>query len=571
MTRTRTTRATSLPTLALLAALPLLILACAEPPAPSPAPRAVAVTPAPAPADEPAPVVAEAPRPGQEEVADEIEGDEESSGGEEPAWADRLRALCKEIDKPKEVERGTAGADAWKNKLAVSVEDVRVFSPDFGRWTLHAVSASNMVQSIRRRGASYGIGMTVEVENKSDEVLTGDDVYAWATFSAEAGNRVCFAAARAERSWDPFAGKEKAGGWVQDRDPSEQPLRPGERKRYVVYAGDCLPRLFREAGPTKISIDVYLRFRTMAGEAVIVGPMASFERPGGLLRGMPVAAAAQNVLRLTKKAPESARALYMVGDHVLIAQEKSTSWVPLHDLGGFTPDSPPALADLPATSAPYRQTFGSLTVSVGGWKVEGWRTLNGDVAKGHRRMTADVELSIDTVAVQAALTAAVDEARNQVKAAEADAAKADAAAAAAGEAAAAAKGTDGFKDAKAAAGNAKKAAGAAKKAVKSAQSSLGKAEKALKSGVSAFLKTEAKAIDCGSFRVDVGRTVLRPERGSVDAGACKALIAGESVIGQITFDLERWDVPFTFTWTGSDRVLRVHSVASAALAAIPKD
>ena len=88
---------------------------------------------------------------------------------------------------------------------------------------------------------------------------------------------------------------------------------------------------------------------------------------------------------------------------------------------------------------------------------------------------------------------------------------------------AAAKGTDGAADAKASVKAAWEAK-AAKKALKTAEKGQKKAGKAMGGGVSKFLKTQAKAVDCGSFKIDVCRSQVKAFKGSMGKKQCKAIL-----------------------------------------------
>jgi len=497
---------------------------------------------------------------------------EAQGAGPEEAWVGRLRKVCEDIAAPeKRTTRHTEGWEKWKPLIDLDVKDLRFYSPQFGKWTLAKVDKPDKTGKVRARGPFFGFGLTVEVENKSDQVLQGDNIYVWVTFKSKTGERVCFADSGASRSWNPFAKKGK-GAWSKEKAFSEWPLRPREVKRYTVTRTSCFTQLFVETEPTEIKAEVYMRFRPLGSDTVIAGPLQTFDRAGALLRGAPLAGSAGIQKVKTKKGPIPARALYTAGDRVLVLGDKKSGWIPIDKLAGVTPDSPLKTEALPATTAPFEKTYGSLTVKIDNWRTSGWRKHAGKLKQGHKMLTGDVEISVDTSSITAALQAAVDSSAAVVAAAEADVAAKSAALVGAEAALQGAAGTEAegaFKEAVKAAKGELKAAG---KAVKVAQKGASAAAKALAGGVSKFLKTQAKSVNCGSFKVDVGRKNLKQAKSStLNKKTCKPLLAGETVKGTINFDLERWDLPFMVSFQGAGKVLQSHRIASGALAKILKD
>ena len=536
-------------TISLLAAIGLLLtVACQNNERPD-APRPVVVT-----AEAAAP--AEMPAPGAELAA--------------PPWVGKVIQLCEEVKKPERKERTTEGWQVWQDRIDVKVKDFRLYSPLFRNWVLAKVDDDAKTTKIKHRGPFFGYGMTVEVTNNSDQVLLGDTVYVWATFTSKTGERVCFAKASEERAWNPFANKGE-GGWVREKEYSEWPLRPTERKRYNVAADDCFAAMFLETELTNVKVEAYVGFRPMGAEAVVMGPVATFDRPGALLRGLPVAEASRTLQRVTRKGLSAVTGLLSVGSHVLVSAEKKVEWIGAGEILGLGPNNPIQTTTLPATAPAFTKTYGSLSLRISDWKVQNWIELGGKLKQGHKLLTAQVDISVDTSKVTAELEAAVNAASAALATAESTYGLKSQAADQAKEAEKAAKGTEGYAEAKAAAKAAKAEAKTAKKALKSAQKVMKSAQKALGKGVSGFLKAQAKAVDCGSFQVDVGRKALKPTKDSFGSKTCKALTAGVPVSGRLAFDLERWDMPFVLKWKGPGKAYVTHVIASQALARIPKE
>ena len=494
----------------------------------------------------------------------------EQGGDVDPAWLKHLRRVCDEVTSPEERKtRHTDGWETYKDKIAVKVSDLRIWSPVFGKWSLTKIDADKTA-GVTHRGPYYGYGLTVELENKSDQVLDADNVYVWATFKSKAGERTCFADARDSRSWNPFA-RKGAGDWVRETEYPEWPLRPGERKRYTVNRPVCFESLWAESEPTEVTVDVYARFNPLGKDMVIAGPLASFKRPGDLLRGVPLGGSDQIVQRIDGKALKAVRALYMAGDQVLTLDDKKATWIPQDQLQGLTPEKPPVFEAMPKSPEAYKKGFGSLTLTIGAWKVAGWRTLAGAVKSGRKLVSANVGISVDTASVKSTLEAAVTAAQGKVAETSGDVTAKEAAATVADGALASAAGTDGEAAAKEAAAKAKADLKAAQAAQKDAAKALAAAEKAMTGGVADFLKTQAKAVDCGSFRLEVGRASLKPFKGSFGAAECKALLGGAPANGTISFELERWDMPFALTWAGTGGALQSLRTASQELGGVQKE
>ena len=502
--------------------------------------------------------------------ADPVDGLQGASN--EPAWTPRLRQLCKEVAAPEErdsSERATKNSDQWKGKLDLKVTDFHIYSPTFKKWTLEKVDNRLKLARVRGKGW-YGFGLAVEMANNSDQVLTGDNIYVWATFKSKAGKRFCFADAVANRSYNPYAKKGK-GAWVKEREFSEWPLRPKEKKRYTITRSSCLSQMFTEAEPSEIEFEIYARFRPLGGDAVVVGPMKTIKRSGGLLRGLPIAASSR-VQKLSKgKKVQAVTALFAAADHVLVAQGKKSKWVPAALLRGNRPDNPPKTDELPADTAVYEKKFGALTLKISDWDTESWRKYSGKIKQGHKMVNAKVAVTVDTSSVENQLDAALKVANDALTTAQTDLATKEPAVETAKTALDVAKGTDGEAAAKDGLKAAKDALKAAKGAVKGAQKAVKSAEKAKAGGVKKFLKTQVKAVNCGSFRLDNGRKALKPAKGSFGKKDCKGLLNGEPVSGTLSFDLGRWDMPFMLSWKGQGGLLQTHNIASQKLATILKD
>ncbi|MFT7623340.1 MAG: hypothetical protein ACI9WU_002523 [Myxococcota bacterium] len=502
------------------------------------------------------------------EVAEALPG-----AGDDPSWMPRLRRVCEEVQEPeKRTTRHTEGWEAWQSKLDIQVKDLRLFSPSFSKWTVSSVGNEAKVDKVRARGPFYGYGLTVEVENKSDQVLSGDNIYVWVTYKSKTGERVCFADATANRSFNPFA-KPKKSPWIKEKEFSEWPLRPNERKRYTVVRTSCFNSIFVETEPTEVTVEVYMRFRPLGGDKVIAGPLKTYKRDGELLRGMPLADQNKTRMLRARKAPVPVRALFTAADHVLVVADKKSKWVPFHNLVGVTPDSPLETVALPATPKDFSQQYGNLTLKIDNWGVSGWRDYAGLLKQGHKLLTADVEISVDTSSITQALQTTLNSANELVAAAQADVAAKEAGVSAAETVAASVAGTEAEAGAKAGIKAAKASLKTAQKALKAAAKGQKAATKSMAGGVSKFLKVQAKAIGCGSFKVDVGRGAAKPHKklSTLTKKSCKPLLAGQTVKGKLAFDLSRWDLPFMVSWTGPGKTVQTHSIASKALAKILKD
>ncbi|MFT5429428.1 MAG: hypothetical protein ACI9OJ_000099 [Myxococcota bacterium] len=502
-----------------------------------------------------------------------IETAQGAESGKDPVWLPRLQRVCKDLAEPSDrTTRNTDGWDAWKSKVDLSVRDLHVFSPQFKTWSLAKVDDATKLSKVKHKGPYYGFGLTVELENKSDSVLDGDNIYVWATFKSKGGERVCFSDASAQRSWNPFAKKGK-GAWIKEKDYSEWPLRPSERKRYTITRTSCMTALFTETDVESVKIEVYARFRPLGNDVVIAGPLATFERSGEMLRGVPVAAASatQRIFRGTKKAPIPVQALYKAGDHVLVLEDKKARWVPEAVLMGTGPNKPLKSEPLPAATPAFDKSWGQLTMKVDNWRVDGWRKFDGKLKQGHKLISADVEISVDTSSVTSTLEAAVTTAQTAVTDATAELTAKEAGVTAADAGATAVAGTEGEATAKDAVKAAKAAAKGAKAILKGAAKNLKNAQKAMGGGVSKFLKEQAKAVNCGSFKLEVGRAQLKPFKGSMGKKECKAILGGETVKGTVSFDAARWDMPFALTWQGTGKSVQSYRIASKAVGAIPKD
>jgi len=483
----------------------------------------------------------------------------------------RLRSVCRDVEAPESrSKRTTEGSDKWKSKLKVVIKDFRLYSPNFKKWTLRKVDNSYKTGKVRHRGPFFGFGLTVEVTNQSSEVLGSDSVYVWATFQSKTGKRVCYAAADASRSWNPFANKG-LGGWAKEKEFSEWPFRPKERKRYTITRSSCPVQMFLETDPTDVEVEVYASFRPLGAERVVTGPLTTLKRTGSLLRGVPMAGSSKIQQRITRKGVKAVQALYMMGDHVLIAEDKKTLWIPTDELAGNSPTKIPETEALPSTSASLTKTLGSLKLVINNWRVENWQKHAGKLKQGHKMVRADVAISIDSSSVQSQLQGAVEAAQQNVSSLRETVSVQQTTQMTQESMLAAMKGTDGEAAAKEAVKQAKKAVKTAQKALKQGGKALKKAEKNMGGGVSSFLKTQAKGVDCGSFKLDVGRKQLKPFKGSMGKKDCKQLLGGMSVKGTISFDLERWDMPFLLSWQRTGGGVDSHRVASQALGTILKD
>ena len=512
----------------------------------------------------------------QRQERDSIAQNESQQGGDGVAISDQtvkdLRKVCRDIEEP--TSRATRHTDGWekyKDNVKLTVKDFRLYSPYFKKWTLQKIDNPDKSGKVRHGGPYYGFGLTVEVENTGDEVLSGDNVYVWATFKSKTGERVCFGDAEANRSWNPFA-KKGVGAWSKEKEYSEWPLRPQETKRYTVSRGSCFSSLFIETELTDVEVEVYSRFRPLGGDMVIAGPLKTFKRKGNLLRGVPLAGSAAIQRVKTKKGDIPARALYAAGDHVLVVGDKKSGWLPIASLAGVGPDSPLETDELPSKTKDYDKTTGALTLKIDGWKVESWRKYNGKLKQGHKMLSANVSISVDTSSVTAQLEASVAAAQTLQTNASVDLTTKETGLTVALASATAAAGTDGEAAAKAAIKAAKADIKTAKKALKNADKGLKGAQKAMGGGISKFLKEQIKAVGCGSFKVDVGRGKLKMHKDStLNKKTCKPLASGESVTGRVRFDLQRWDLPFVLSWVGTGKALQTHRIASGNLAKILKD
>jgi len=494
-----------------------------------------------------------------------------SGGDMNDEWLGRLRTVCRDIEAPETRKtRKTAGSAVWKDKLKLVVKDFRLYSPNFKKWTLRRVDNSYKSGSIRHRGPFYGFGLTVEVTNNSAQVLNGDSVYVWATFKSKTGERVCYAAADASRSWNPFA-KKGLGAWEKEREFSEWPLRPGERKRYTVSRTSCPVQMFLESEPTDVSVEVYSSFRPLGGDRVVSGPMATLNREGALLRGLPLADSSKIQQRIGRKGISAVNALYAAGDHVLIAESKKVSWIPIDELSGTSPTNPIKTESLPAMTAAYSKKYGNLSLQIDNWRTEGWKSHAGKVKQGHKVVKADVSIQIDASSVQQQLTNAVEAAQQQIVMLQQAQTEKQAAVEIAKTMLLAVKGTDGASAAKQALKAAKSDLKNSGKVLKRGQKALKAAEKAMGGGLGSFLKTQSKAVNCGSFKLNVGRKQLSPMKKSFGKKECAALMGGLPVQGTVSFDLERWDMPFVLTWKSTGGGLETYRVASQAMGNIPKD
>ena len=191
--------------------------------------------------------------------------------------------------------------------------------------------------------------------------------------------------------------------------------------------------------------------------------------------------------------------------------------------------------------------------------------------QGHKVVKADVSVSIDSSSVQQQLTKAVETAQSQLVSLQQAHTEKQAALEIGKTMLVAAKGTEGEGPAKAAVKEAQVELKQSKKVLKQAQKALKSAEKAMGGGLNSFLKTQAKAVDCGSFKLDVGRKQLKPMKGSMGKKDCKVLTGGLPVTGTIAFDLERWDMPFLLMWKSTGGGIETHRVGSKSLGTILKD
>lgn len=491
------------------------------------------------------------------------------TGAGEAEWLPRLRRVCEEVGDPKDwTKRQTDGWEPWKDKLALTVVDARLHSPAFKTWGLASVDDPAKWAPVRHAGPFFGLGLTIEVENTSTSVLQSDDIYVWATLETNAGQHTCFADAKAARSWDPFA-KKGAGGWVTEKSYPEWPFRPKEKKRYVVYQPSCFSSVEMEGGPKSLKVEVYSRFRPLGGELVIAGPLAVIEQAGDTLRAAPLAEPGAKVT-LGGKKPVEVRQWAVSGDQVLVDDGKKASWVPYSSIVGMTPGKLPTTVTAPDAAPEFNETLGTSALIIKDWQLAGWRTQGGAVALGHKVVSANVAIAIDSSAFQKTMDQAVADAQTAattaagqvaIKQAEVDGAKAVAASSAGTESETAAKDTLSA---------AEDALAEAVKAQKAADGAVAAASKALASGLAGYLKAQAAQVDCGSFLLDVGRAQLKPRKGSFGSAECKALLAGTPVAGVVSFDLERWDTPVALVWKGSAG-LKVHLVASKAIGDVPAE
>ncbi len=498
-----------------------------------------------------------------------MEVPDQETGAGESEWLPRLRRVCEDIENPKDwTKRQTEGWEPWKDKVALQVVDARLHSPAFKTWNIAAVDDPAKNTAVRHSGPFYGLALTVELENKSTEVLTGDDIYVWATLETKAGKHVCFADGKAQRSWDPFA-KKGVGAFVNEKAWAEWPLRPQEKKRYTVTQASCFTEVELEGKAAALKVEVYARFKPVGGETVIAGPLAVVEQAGDSVRGAPLAAGGGDDL-VKGKTPVAVKTWALWGDHVLVSDAKKAWWTPAPTLNSVTPGKAPETAAVPAEAPEYANVFGTTALAIKGWTLAGWRSQNGGIALGRKLVSAQVAIAIDSSSVQTTLDATLSEAKSAataaattvtVKQAEVDAAKAAATAVAGTESEAAAKETQKA---------AEVALADATKAQKAADAAVATATKALTSGVAGYLKAQAAQIDCGSFVLDVGRTQLKPRKGSFGATECKALLSGTAAAGTIWFDLERWDVPVALIWKGSAG-LQLHTVLSHAIGDVPAE
>jgi|GEM_PF-6088758 hypothetical protein len=504
----------------------------------------------------------------------ECGGGDAAAANAEPPWKTKLRDACYSMSR-RRVKRPNATSTAgwWKDKVDLQVKDLRVYSPFFRKWSLLKVDNPDKSTSVRHSGPYFGYGLTVEVTNKSQQVLENDAIYVWAEFKSRTGKRGCFAVSNDDRSWNPLVKKRRSdvrGGWIKEREYSEAPMRPGERKRYTISNNACFSSMFLETDPTDVKIEVFFRFWPVGSGLVVMGPMETYNRPAQMLRGVPLAGASRTMQLVSRKKVTPIRAWYMAGDHFLALEDKKARWIPWVSTKGSGGLNLPKLGAWPKTTPAYEKTFGAVTLKISGWRFSSWHKMDGKLKQGHKLLSAKVDLSVDTSSVTQQLEGTVNAANTKLTEAQTDLSVKQAAADGAKAAYDAAKGTEGADAAKDKMKETKADLKLSKKNIKAAQKTAKAAQKAMGGGVTAFLKNALKAVDCGSFRVDVGRKQLRPAKGSLDKKGCKPLLGGQSVSGYLMFDLERWDLPFILSWKGMGGGLQAIPLASEALATIPR-
>jgi len=505
------------------------------------------------------------------DLEEKLQGCEQAAAagrsGLDRAFETRLRGLCESLAAPAAGDgRQSPGWEGWRDKLKLRVRDYRVWVPLFKDWSLLKVDSDTRYDRRGHKTGRYGFGMTVDVENASTEILHHDGVLAWVTFTTDAGPRVCLAESSSSRTWAPFRNKSK-GEWIAQKGLSERPFRPGEKKRYVLHRNDCLDALVVEQGVKEIGADVYFRFATREGGFVTAGPLASMVREGTVLQGAPLAGAPVTVARKTRKGTTSALAWYLAGDRFMVRTRKGTDWLPVDELPGVDPLALPPLARLPQAPASLDAKYGSLSLRVEEWTLTNWEDLKGAVGQGHKLLTATVTIAIDSSRIKEELEAAVTRAGDRLLEMQADIAVKESAL----EAARA--GLDSGdeasrKAAKAAVEAAASQLKASRQGLAAAKKNLKAVEKTSRGGVDAFLKTQVANLDCGSFALDVGRRVLKPEKGSINKKACASLSSDGKVTGKVAFELRRFDVPFALTWKGPRSEIEVYPVASHRTARI---
>jgi len=299
--------------------------------------------------------------------------------------------------------------------------------------------------------------------------------------------------------------------------------------------------------------------------------MKTIEQTGGLLRGLPIASESHAQQLKKRKAPEAVKALFIAGDHVMIQKAKKVSWVPMGNLVGLNPQNLPKLASVPADPPALAKDYGKLKITVDGWNVMGWQKVNGLVKQGHKLVSAKVSVSIDSADVTSSLEAALAAANQTLAAAQADAGLKDGLLEAAKATYDGVRGTEAEAGAKTELNSAKQQAKMAKGVLRAAQKGVSSATRAMAGGVSSFIKSQAKNVNCGSFRLEVGRKSVKPRKGSFGSKNCRQLSGGQPVSGIVWFDLERWDMPFALTWKGPGGAIQVHNVQSDKLGSILKD
>jgi len=490
-----------------------------------------------------------------------------AAGGGGGQVVGQLKRLCDEMDGIARVPAlETEGWQAWKDKLAVTVKDFRLYSPQFRQWRLQAVGSESKTSVVRHSGTFFGFGLVVELENRSDDVLLREGVIVRTTYLPGNDFRVCYAESNSSRTWDPMANKGK-GGWVKEKQASEKPFRPQERKRYSVQATECIEPQFIENGIESIRVEVYFRFVTAEGKAVVAGPLKTLERPGQLLWGLAVGPASKAQKRKRRSGLEDVQAFYLLADRVYATGAGRPGWVALDQLEGVTPEAFPAHESLPDRVAALSKVYGALTLSLTEPALQNPRDVGRAAGLGHRLLSFAVGISIDKSNVESQLETAVREARAGQAAARAVVSEKVNAVAAGKAEFAAASNKAAESVAKAKIKTAAVELKAARKAVLAANRAVKAAKKATTGGVGAFLKAQAQILDCGSFVLDVGRATLKPLKGSMDRKQCQALLRGEAVTGKLEFDLGRWDLPFVITWNAGGAV-EAFGVASKEFAVI---